>query len=67
MRQAEALRVAGNTVAAPADPPTWYLARAMATYAMAFMVVGDDASAREWAQRARAPPTARPGGSRLRR
>ena len=51
---AEALRVAGDTVAATAaDPPTWYLARAMATYAMAFMVTGDDASAREWAQRAR--------------
>src|ERR1700722_2988948 len=51
---AEALRVAGKTVGeTTAEPPTWYLARAMATYAMAFMVAGDDASAREWAQRAR--------------
>jgi DNA-binding CsgD family transcriptional regulator len=46
--------VAGDTVGeSPAEPATWYLARAMATYAMAFMVNGDDASAREWAQRAR--------------
>ena len=52
---AEALRVAGETVRhTPAEPPTWYLARAMATYAMAYMVTGDDASAREWAERARA-------------
>jgi DNA-binding CsgD family transcriptional regulator len=52
---AEALRVAADTVGQlPAEPPTWYLARAMATYAMAFMVTGDTASAREWAQRARA-------------
>jgi DNA-binding CsgD family transcriptional regulator len=51
---AEALRVAGDTVGATAaEPATWYLARAMATYAMAFMVAGDDASAREWAERAR--------------
>ncbi len=52
---AEALRVAGDTVRdTPAEPPTWYLARAMATYAMALMINGDDASAREWAERARA-------------
>jgi DNA-binding CsgD family transcriptional regulator len=52
---AEALRVAGDTVReTPAEPPTWYLARAMATYAMAFMITGDDVSAREWAERARA-------------
>jgi DNA-binding CsgD family transcriptional regulator/tetratricopeptide (TPR) repeat protein len=51
---AEALLVAGDTVGeTSAEPATWYVARAMATYAMAFMVAGDDASAREWAQRAR--------------
>ena len=51
---AEALRVAAQTVGqTPADPPTWYQARAMSTYALAFMITGDDASAREWAQRAR--------------
>jgi DNA-binding CsgD family transcriptional regulator len=49
----EALTVAAETVEqTPADPPTWYLARAMATYAIALMVAGDDAAAREWAQRA---------------
>ncbi len=52
---AEALRVAADTVSQlPAEPPTPYLARAMSTYAMAFMITGDNASAREWAQRARA-------------
>jgi DNA-binding CsgD family transcriptional regulator len=52
---AEALRVAADTVAQlPAELPTRYLARAMATYAMAFAVAGDTASAREWAERARA-------------
>jgi DNA-binding NarL/FixJ family response regulator len=52
---AEALRVAAETVAQlPAEPPTRYLIRAMSTYAIALMVTGDDASAREWAQRARA-------------
>jgi DNA-binding NarL/FixJ family response regulator len=52
---AEALRVAADTVTRlPAEMPTRFLARAMATYAMAFMVTGDNASAREWAQRARA-------------
>jgi DNA-binding NarL/FixJ family response regulator/tetratricopeptide (TPR) repeat protein len=51
---AEALRVARETVEqAPAEPPTWYLARAMATYAIALMAVGDDAAARDWAERAR--------------
>ena len=50
---AEALRVAAETVEQlPAEPPTWHLARAMSTYAIAFMVAGDDASAREWAERA---------------
>jgi DNA-binding NarL/FixJ family response regulator len=52
---AEALRVAADTVGQlPAELPTRYLARAMGTYAMAFMITGDEASAREWAQRARA-------------
>jgi len=51
---AEALGVAEETVReTPADPPTWYLARAMATYAIALMVAGDNAAAREWAERAR--------------
>jgi DNA-binding CsgD family transcriptional regulator len=52
---AEALLVAADTVGQlPAEPPTRYLARAMGTYAMAFMITGDNASAREWAERARA-------------
>jgi DNA-binding NarL/FixJ family response regulator/tetratricopeptide (TPR) repeat protein len=52
---AEALRVAEQTVAeTPAEPPTWYLARAMATYAIALMMAGDNPAAREWAERARA-------------
>jgi DNA-binding CsgD family transcriptional regulator len=52
---AEALLVAADTVGhLPADPPTPYQARAMGTYAMAFMATGDNASAREWAERARA-------------
>jgi DNA-binding CsgD family transcriptional regulator len=52
---AEALRAAAESVAQlPAEPPTRNLARAMSTYAMALMVTGDVASARDWAQRARA-------------
>jgi DNA-binding CsgD family transcriptional regulator len=52
---AEALRAAAESVAQlPAEPPTRNLARAMSTYAIAFMVTGDDASAREWARRAQA-------------
>ena len=52
---AEALQVAAETVGQlPAEPPTWHLARAMSTYAIAFMTAGDDASAREWAERAHA-------------
>jgi DNA-binding CsgD family transcriptional regulator len=39
---------------APSDPPTWYQARAMSTYALALLVSGDDAAAGEWAERARA-------------
>jgi DNA-binding NarL/FixJ family response regulator len=50
----EALSVARQTVEeTPEDPPTWYRARAMATYAIALMVEGDWDGAREWAQRAR--------------
>jgi DNA-binding CsgD family transcriptional regulator len=52
---AEALRVAAETVRqTPADPPTWYQARAMSTYALALLVSGDDGAAGEWAERARA-------------
>ncbi len=51
----EALQVAERTVTeTPAEPPTWYLARAMATYAIALMAAGDNPAAREWAERARA-------------
>jgi DNA-binding CsgD family transcriptional regulator len=51
---AEALRVAAQTVEqTPAEPPTWYLARAMATNAIALMVAEDDGAARDWAERAR--------------
>src|SRR5215472_4625913 len=50
---AEALQVARETVEqTPAEPPTWYLARAMATYAIALMVTSDNDAAREWAERA---------------
>ena len=52
---AEALGVAAETVErTPAEPPTWYLARAMATYSIALMVDGDNDAARDWAERARA-------------
>jgi DNA-binding CsgD family transcriptional regulator len=51
---AEALRTARDTVrGTPAEPPTWYLARAMATYAIALMVEGGDGVALDWAKRAR--------------
>ena len=51
---AEALQVARETVhETPHDPPTWYLARAMATYAIALMVARDDSEALAWARRAR--------------
>lgn len=50
----EALSVARATVEqTPEDPPTWYRARAMATYAIALTVAGDWDGALEWAQRAR--------------
>jgi DNA-binding CsgD family transcriptional regulator len=51
----EALRVADETVRqTPSDPPTWYQARAMSTYALALLVSGDEEAARDWAERARA-------------
>jgi DNA-binding NarL/FixJ family response regulator len=60
---AESLRVAAETVEqTPAQPPTWYLARAMATFAIACMANGDTAAARDWAERART--AAGEGGSK---
>jgi len=52
---AEALQVINETVEqTPADPPSPVRARAMATFAIAWMASGDSAAAGEWAQRARA-------------
>jgi DNA-binding NarL/FixJ family response regulator/tetratricopeptide (TPR) repeat protein len=51
---AEALDVAEATVEDTRDePPTWYRARAMATYAIALMAAHRDDDARDWASRAR--------------
>jgi len=51
----EALQVITETVEqAPAEPPSPARARAMATCAMAWMGVEDIATARDWAERARA-------------
>ena len=51
---AEALRVAEATVRETLDePPTWYRARAMATYAIALMAAHRYDDARDWASRAR--------------
>ena len=51
---AEALDVAEATVReAPEEPPTWYRARAMATYAIALMAAHRYDGARDWASRAR--------------
>ncbi|HEX4831192.1 MAG TPA: AAA family ATPase [Trebonia sp.] len=48
----EALRVAAGTVReTPAQPPTVYRARAMATYALTLMVAQDYDAALDWAQR----------------
>jgi DNA-binding CsgD family transcriptional regulator len=59
---AEALRVAESTVRETLDePPTWYRARAMATYAIALMVAHRYEDARAWASRAR--EAARAAGS----
>jgi DNA-binding CsgD family transcriptional regulator len=49
----EAVRVARQAVEeTPPSPPTWYLARAMATYAIALIIEGGYGAAREWADRA---------------
>jgi DNA-binding CsgD family transcriptional regulator len=59
---AEALDVAEATVRETLDePPTWYRARAMATYAIALMSARRDDDARDWASRART--AAREAGS----
>ncbi|MGD0703455.1 MAG: AAA family ATPase [Trebonia sp.] len=59
---AEALDVAAATVRETADePPTWYRARAMATYAIALMSAHRYDDARDWASRAR--EAARAAGS----
>ena len=51
---AEALDVAEATVRETLDePPTWYRARAMATYAIALMAAHRYDDARDWASRAR--------------
>jgi DNA-binding NarL/FixJ family response regulator len=48
----EAVEVARATVdATPAEPPTWYYARAVATYANTLLVGDDDAAAQQWAER----------------
>jgi DNA-binding CsgD family transcriptional regulator len=59
---AEALVVAEATVRETQDePPTWYRARAMATYAIALMAAHRNDDARDWAGRAR--EAARAAGS----
>jgi DNA-binding CsgD family transcriptional regulator len=59
---AEALRVAEATVRETLDePPTWYRARAMATYAIALTAAHHYDDARDWASRAR--DAARAAGS----
>ena len=59
---AEALEVAEVTVRETLDqPPTWYRARAMATYAIALMAAFRNDDARDWASRAR--EAARAAGS----
>jgi DNA-binding NarL/FixJ family response regulator len=49
----EALEVAKETVRETPDEPTWYRARAMATYAIALMAAHRYDDARDWANRAR--------------
>jgi DNA-binding NarL/FixJ family response regulator len=59
---AEALDVVAATVRETLDePPTWYRARAMATYAIALMAAHRNDDARDWAGRAR--EAARAAGS----
>jgi DNA-binding CsgD family transcriptional regulator len=51
--EAEAIEIARATVeASPADPPTWYHARAVSTYAHALLGEPDSGPAWEWAERA---------------
>jgi DNA-binding CsgD family transcriptional regulator len=58
----EALTVIEETVQdTPESPPTWYRARALATYAIALMTANKDEEARDWADRAR--KAARDAGS----
>jgi DNA-binding NarL/FixJ family response regulator len=49
----ESLEVAKETVRETPDEPTWYRARAMATYAIALMAAHRYDDARDWANRAR--------------
>jgi len=50
----EAVEIARATVeAASPEPPTWYYARALGTYAHALVTQSDDELARQWAERAR--------------
>jgi DNA-binding CsgD family transcriptional regulator len=49
---AEAAEVARATVeATPSDPPTWWYARALTTYAYALLMEEDFSVARDWAER----------------
>ena len=51
--EAEAVEIARTTVeAASPEPPTWYYARAVSTYAHTLLTQGDDELARQWAERA---------------
>jgi DNA-binding CsgD family transcriptional regulator len=51
--EAEAIEIARATVAAsPADPPTWYHARAVSTYAHSLLVEADSTQAWELAEQA---------------
>jgi DNA-binding CsgD family transcriptional regulator len=51
--EAEAIEVARATVeAASPEPPTWYYARAVSTYAHTLLTQGDDDLSRQWAERA---------------
>jgi DNA-binding CsgD family transcriptional regulator len=51
--EAEAIAIAKATVeAATPEPPTWYYARAVATYAHTLLTQKDDTLSREWAERA---------------
>jgi DNA-binding NarL/FixJ family response regulator len=51
--ETEAIEVARATVeAAAAEPPTWYYARAVSTYAHTLLTQRDDELSRQWAERA---------------